>query len=358
MAESADDKTEAPTPRRRQEAAEQGNVARSSDLTSAALLVGAMVLFKWFGMGIIAALYGVVMEMLGRESMANLDPDQVAPPVLHAVGSIALALAPLFGGLAIIVILANVLQVGFQIHPERLAPNFAALNPIRGLGKIFGGGRGVVFLLMSLLKVVLVAAVAYSAIGNRIGQIIAVQQLDFVQIFGAASDVIYSIGLRVGILLLVLAIIDYVYQRYRLEVSLRMTKQEVKEEMRRMDGDPHIKQRRRQIAMQRHKQRLKKEVPKANVIITNPTHYAVALQYEEKTMHAPKLVAKGADLIARYIRELAVEAGVPIVERASLARAIYKDVEIGQHIPEEFYAAVAEILAYVFELNRKATLVA
>jgi len=151
----------------------------------------------------------------------------------------------------------------------------------------------------------------------------------------------------------VLAILDYVYQRFRVEKSLKMTKQEVKDEMRSMEGDPIMKQRRKQVAVQRHMQRLKNDVPKADVVVTNPTHYAVALKYEESKMRAPKLVAKGMDFMAQRIRELAVEAGVPIIERAPLARAIYRMVDVGEEIPEEFYAAVAELLAYVYELTGK-----
>jgi flagellar biosynthetic protein FlhB len=155
------------------------------------------------------------------------------------------------------------------------------------------------------------------------------------------------------LLLFVLAILDYIYQRYRIEKSLKMSKQEVKDEMRRMEGDPKIKQRRRQIALQRVMQRIKKDVPTADVVVTNPTHFAVALQYDSKTMHAPKVVAKGQDLIAMRIREIAVASGVPILERKPLARALYKMCNVGQEIPEEFYSTVAEILAYVYELSGK-----
>ena len=150
-----------------------------------------------------------------------------------------------------------------------------------------------------------------------------------------------------------LAILDYAWQKWRLERELKMTKQEVKEEMRRMEGDPKIKQRRRQIALQMAQKRLAKDVPTADVIITNPTEFAIALKYDADAMHAPKVVAKGQDLIAKRIREIAIEHGIPIVERKPLARALYKLVEVGQEIPEQFYSAVAEILAYVYELSGK-----
>jgi flagellar biosynthetic protein FlhB len=353
MAESLGDKTEAPTAKRRQEARDQGQIAKSADLSSAALLVGGMYLLKWFGLNIVQALHGVVRFMLSGPSLADLDAAHVRGQILQVIGMVGWSLAPVLGGAALIVILANLAQVGLVLNITRLQPNFGALNPLRGLGRLFSGGQGAVKLLMDLAKVTLVGLVAYSAIGDRLVSIISAQQLSFLSIFSLGADIIFSIAIRVGFLLLVLAIIDYAYQRHRIEKELMMSKQDVKEEMRSMEGDPRIKQRRRQVAIQRAMQKLKKEVPKADVIVTNPTHFAVALKYDDKAMRAPRLIAKGADFMAQRIRELAAGAGVPIVERAPLARAIYRMVDVGEEIPEEFYSAVAEILAYVYELNGK-----
>jgi flagellar biosynthesis protein FlhB len=291
--------------------------------------------------------------MLSVRSLSNVNSSSIADQALGALGQIGANVAPVLGGVMLIVIAVNIAQVGLILSPTRIQPNLAALNPFRGIGKILGRGQGPIHLLMNIVKVVLVGLVAYSAIGDRLGEIISVQRLTFLQSFGIGAQIVFNIGMRVGFLLLLLAIFDYVNQRQRVEQSLRMTKQEVKDEMRRMDGDPMIKQRRRQIAIARAKERLKKEVPTADVVVTNPTHFAVALKYDP-SMHAPKLVAKGADFLAQRIRELAIEAGVPIVERAPLARAIYRMVDVGDEIPEQFYSAVAEILAYVYELNRKA----
>jgi len=213
--------------------------------------------------------------------------------------------------------------------------------------------RGIVALAMGILKMTLVGLMAYSAIHSRIDLIVHVEQLTFLQAFGLAGQMIFDIGMRVGVLLLVLAVFDYLWQRRQLEQSLKMSKQEVKEEMRRMEGDPKVKQRRRQIANQLAHKRLKKTVPTADVVVTNPTEFAVALKYDSATMAAPRVVAKGQGLMAARIRELAVEAGIPILERKPLARALYKMVEVGQEIPEEFYSTVAEILAYVYELTGK-----
>ena len=180
-----------------------------------------------------------------------------------------------------------------------------------------------------------------------------VQRLSHMQIYALSAGVIFSIAIRIGVLLLVLALIDYAYQRYHLEQQLKMSKQDVKEEMRRMEGDPKIKQRRRQLAVQMANKKLKKDVPTADVVVTNPTEFAVALKYDSATMHAPRVVAKGQDLMAKRIREIAIEHGIPILERKPLARALYKLVSVGQEIPAQFYSTVAEILAYVYDLTRK-----
>jgi flagellar biosynthesis protein FlhB len=266
---------------------------------------------------------------------------------------LVLALCPFLLGMMLVAIVINLVQVGFFVNMEKLQPKLEQLNPLKGLKKIFGAGQGVVTMLMNLLKVSLIGIVVYSAVHDRMGQIAGSQLLTHEQIFALGAKILYDIALRVAVLLLVLAILDYAYQRYKIEKQLKMTKQEVKEEMKKMEGDPHIKARRRQIAQQRATQRLKQDVPTADVIVTNPTHYSIAIKYEAG-MTAPKVVAKGVDFLALRIREIAGESGIPILERPPLARALYKHVEVGQEIPEQFYSAVAEILAYVYELNGKA----
>jgi flagellar biosynthetic protein FlhB len=288
--------------------------------------------------------------MLAAESLSSRDATQgIVPSIIQVVR----AAAPLFLGVMLIAIVVNVTQVGLHLHMKKLQPNLGALNPLRGLSRLFKG-QGIAHLVMGILKMTLVALMAYSAVHGRLKQIVGAEQLSHVQMFKLGGAVLYSIGIRVGLLLLVLALIDYAWQRWQFEQSLKMTKQEVKEEMRRMEGDPKIKMRRRQIAQQMAQKKLKKDVPTADVVITNPTEYAIALKYDEDTMHAPRVVAKGQGLMAKRIRELAIEAGIPILERKPLARALYKLVEAGQEIPEEFYSAVAEILAYVYELSGKA----
>src|SRR4051794_24165781 len=353
MAEQDGDKTEAPTPRRRQEAREQGNIPRSQDLTAAALIVGSMVLLSWYGPGLVRALRDVTQELLGSESLSTFETDDTFTRLLWSLFKVAGAMAPLLVGAALLAIVVNIMQVGFSLHPKRLQPNLGALNPFKGIGRIFGKGKGPVQFGLTLAKLVALSAAAWSAVRDRMAQIVAVQQLEFVQIFGLGAQMIYSIGIRIGIVLLVIALVEYVYQRWKIEQELKMTKQEVKDEMRRMEGDPQIKQRRRQIAMHAARERMKKDVPTADVVVTNPTEFAIALKYDAGTMHAPRVVAKGQGLMAQRIREIAVAHGVPILERKPLARALFRICEVGQEIPEDFYSAVAEILAYVYELTGK-----
>ncbi len=354
MAEDNGDKTEAPTARRRQEAREEGNIARSPDLTAAVLLLGVMILLKVFGPAMIHALGSLMREMLSAASFADLGGQQVGKGLLRAVLLAGKSLAPIFIGVVVIAIVMNLIQVGFFLSAKRLQPNLGALNPLKGISRLMGKGNGIVSFLMSLAKLTLVALVAWSAVQDHLGQIMASQRLDFGQIFLLGASLIYSIGIRIGIVLLILAVADYAWQRFRNEKELKMSKQEVKEEMKRMEGDPHIRQRRRQIQIQMATHRLKKDVPTADVIVTNPTHFAIALKYDAATMHAPRVVAKGRDLMAARIREIAVANGIPILERKPLARALYRLVDVGQEIPEQFYSTVAEILAYVYELSGKA----
>ena len=351
MAETDGDKTEAPTPRRRQEARDQGRIARSPDLTAALLLVGITVLLGTTG-GTLWQTLELILAGTLRGQIRITGGADVMPTFAQLTLLVGRAMAPLFGGILLVAIFANWVQVGFHPNLKKIQPKFP-FNPIAGFKKIFGGGsRGPVQLGMNLLKMLLVGTVAYSAIHGRMAQIVSVASMEALAIFNLACELVYTITLRIGIVLLVLAIIDYAYQRWKIEQELKMTKQEVKEEMKRMEGDPQIKARRRQIQMQQAMKRIKSTVPTADVIVTNPTHFAVALKYEPG-MAAPRVVAKGADHLALKIREIAGEHGIPIIERPPLARALYKLCQVGQEIPEQFYSAVAEILAYVYELTGK-----
>lgn len=353
MAEENGDKTEAPTARRRQEAAEQGQVARSPDLVAAMLLLTTLLLLRATGGQIVNALKAFLLQMLAASSLSTFDASAAMTSFFGGVQQVGLAMLPLLGGTVFVAILGNVLQVGLVFNVDRLSPNFDALNPAQGFSRVFGGGMKPMELLINLVKLVVLGAVAYSAVHGRIGQIVTSQRMAFGQVFLLGAQTVFSISLRLAVALFIIALLEYAYQWWKLEQELKMTKEEVKEEMRRMEGDPKIKARRRQLAIARMREQLKKNVPAADVVVTNPTHFAVALKYDVSSMAAPRVVAKGSDLMARRIREIAVEHGIPILERAPLARALYAACDVGQEVPEEFYTAIAEILAYVYELTGK-----
>lgn len=352
--ESGGEKTEAPTPKRREEARDNGQIARSQDMTAAAMMLAAVLLITHFGENVMKVLKDLMLECLGPQSIGSLKVPNPFEIMVQLFVRVGWAMSPILAGLLLVAVLMNLVQVGFFFNFEKLMPKLSSLNPTKGLSKTFAKGQGAVTLLMNLAKMAMIAAVAYSAIAGKIDVIVGATQLDVAQVFGIGATVIHDIALRIAIFLLVLSVIDFAYQKYKITQDLKMTKQEIKEEAKRMDGDPKIKQRRRQIAMQRAMKRVKQSVPTADVIVTNPTHYAVALKYEAGLMHAPKVVAKGADFLALRIREIAAEAGIPILERPPLARALYRTTEIGQEIPEEYYNAVAEIMAYVFEISGRA----
>jgi flagellar biosynthesis protein FlhB len=354
MAETTGDKTEAPTPRRRREAMEQGNIARSTDLTAAVLLLSVLVLLDQYGLNLLTAMRDIVEIYLAGDHPPVRSGYDLMPLLIDILIKLGSATMPLMIGMALIAVVINIMQVGLHLNPKRLQPKAQGLNPLKGLKKIFGGGRGAMQLAFNILKLILVGGVAYSAVHGKLGQIVEIASLSLMQIFQLAGGIVYDIGIRIGVVLLILAIMDYAWQTWRHEQDLKMTKQEVKDDMKRMEGDPLIKQRRRQIQLQRAMQRVNQAVPTADVIVTNPTHFAVALKYDSDNMNAPKVVAKGADFLAHKIRQIAVENGIPIIERPPLARALYRLCDVGQEIPEQFYNAVAEILAYVWELTGKA----
>lgn len=209
---------------------------------------------------------------------------------------------------------------------------------------------------INLVKLLFVGGVAYLTLSGSAAAVLSAASLDYQDIIVLSATLTFELGMKLAAALLVLALIDFLWQRHRHERDLRMTKEEVKDELRSMEGDPHIKRRRRQLQLQLALQRLRKDVPTADVIVTNPTHYAVAIKYDSDTMEAPRVVAKGADYVALRIRQLASELGIPTVERKPLAKALYETVEVGEYVPEKFYRAVAEILAYIYELTGRSPL--
>jgi flagellar biosynthesis protein FlhB len=352
MAEALQDKTEAPTPRRREEARKEGQVGRSSDLPAAVVLLGALILLHVSGRHILGRLIDITRYCLETSDPTRLTAQAAGGVLGAALRETAGMVLPLMLVVFTAALVACFAQVGVLFTTAPLRPNIDKLNPVTGLSRMFNG-RAVVHLLLGIAKMSLLGVLAYVTLKNRVNLLASAASMNQVTIVAVAAELVFTLGVRMAIALLILGIIDYIYQRYRTERDLRMTKEEVREELKRMEGDPMLKRRRREIAMQLTMQRIRSAVPKADVVVTNPTELAIALQYDDTHMTAPKVTAKGAGFIAQRIREIAIENGVPIVERKPLARALYKAVDVGHEVPAQFYKAIAEILAYVYELAGK-----
>ncbi len=353
MAGYADDKTEPPTPRRREQTREQGNVAKSQDLSAAVLLLSSFIALALLGPGIWRTLLAITRTGLGMDSATRLDE------VMPFAGAVAVEsfrrLLPFLIILFFAILLSVFAQVGFLFTWKPLMPSLSKISPLSGFKRLFSI-RSVMMAVSSFGKLLVVGTVAYLTIMWSAPAIINAVTFGFPEIFSLSSSFVFDLGMRLAAALLILALLDLAWQRYKHERDMRMTKEEVKDELRSMDGDPQIKRRRREVQIQLALQRLRQEVPKADVVVTNPTHVAVAIRYEPEMMAAPKVVAKGADLLALRIRQLASEFGIPIVQRPPLARALYEAVDVGDHVPERLYQAIAEILAYVYELTGRSPL--
>jgi flagellar biosynthetic protein FlhB len=344
-----EEKTEAPTPRRRTQARDQGQVARSQDLSAAVLLLTGLLFLKFLGLNMMESMLAVMKQALSPDRQSA---GQVLGLSIATYREIAKILLPLFIGVFVVALAVQLAQVGWNITWKPLTPDIKRLNPVSGIKRLFSA-KSFVTLAINIGKLTVITGVSWLSIAQSLPIIVYAINAGFEPLFGIVADEVFKLGIRLAAVLLVLALIDFSYQKHRHEKELKMTKQEVKDELRSMDGDPLIKRRRREVQLQLAMQRLQHDVPKADVVVTNPTHYSIALKYDPQAMTAPRVIAKGEDYIALRIRQIAAAARIPIVERKQLVRLMYDDVEIGQEIPEKFYQAVAEVLAYVYSLSGK-----
>lgn len=265
---------------------------------------------------------------------------------------VGISFAPFLLGVAAVGFVCSALQVGLVFSNKALQPKATRLNPISGISRMFSA-RSAVELGKAIAKVLAIGCVVYSFMKDKYVVVVNMVGGDYRQTCSQIGELAYAVMLRATIAMFVIAAFDYMYQRYQHEKQLKMTKQEVKDDMKRTEGDPHIKSKIRQKQREIAQRRMMQEIPKADVVVTNPTHFAVAIKYDAEVSPAPIVVAKGQDLIAKRIKEIAMENNVPIVENKPLARALYASVEIGNEIPAELYQAMAEILAYVYRLSGK-----
>lgn len=346
------EKTEQPTPHRLREARKKGHVVKSADLSSAVSLLAAVLLFLVLGDTLVAWLREMLEQFLAGGITVDLTAIGVQRLVLLAGASFFKVMGLVFVTILFAGLTANFAQTGFVFSTESLNPSLERLNPVEGFKRIFSR-RAMIELVKSFLKILLVGLAAFTFFRARFEDFLSYMLMPPVSFFKAFAADITSLGLRVGIIFLVLAVLDYMYQRYEYINSLKMTRQEVLEEYKQLEGDPlvrgKIKEKMRSLAGQR----MMSAVPEATVVVTNPTSLAVALRYIPEKDAAPVVVAKGAGFIAEKIKEIARENKVPIIENKPVARMLYDSVKIGQVIPVELYQAVAEILAMVYRLNRQ-----
>ncbi|AOY77302.1 flagellar biosynthesis protein FlhB [Clostridium formicaceticum] len=349
-----EEKTEKATPKKVKESREKGQVLQSKEVNSALVLLGAFVTLN-----LLAGYIGASMRGFARyiyDQYLNIDYlfslKNISRLTLITLYHLLKISIPIGIVCLLIGVICSYAQVGYLFTTKTLAVKFSKLNPIEGFKRMFSM-KSLVELIKSFIKIIFIGYIVYRYAVNQLSTIFNMMLLDVGVIVETLIHITINIGLRSAVVLLVIAVLDYYYQKYDYDKNLKMSKQEIKEEYKQTEGNPQIKSKIKEKQRQLSMGRMMQEVPKADVIITNPTHFAVAIQYNPKHFDAPKVLAKGQDLIAQNIKKIAKENSLPIIENKPLARTLYDTVEIGEFIPPELYQAVAEILAYVYQMNNR-----
>lgn len=352
MADERGEKTEPPSARRLEEARERGQVARSPEAGVALSVLAAAAFFAWGGTGWLRSVTSLLPEALDEFTAGPWSLPEAEEFIAHMLSRFLALTVPLVLVVASAVVGANVLQVGFMYAPKRLEPSWERLNPLKGLRNLLGAAA-LGELAKTPVKLLVMGWVAYATIRPQLHELLRMVGRDPLAGMSTTGSLGLTLLWRLGAAHVVLAALDYLYQRWSVARALRMTRQEVRDEMKQAEGDPGIRARFRSQHRRYAMRRMMKDVATADVVVTNPTHLAVALRYDAGSMHAPRVVAKGARLVAQRIRELARAAGVPVLEHRPLAQALYKAVPVGGEIPAALYRAVAEVLAHVWALGRR-----
>ena len=354
--QGASEKTEKATPKKKEKARKEGQVAQSQEVGTAFLFISAFIALRFFAPMMLVRVTNILHYNFSAANMAQnfRSPQFAAWYFWQTFGQVILIILPVALIVVSIGLLVNILQVGWKPTGKPLRPKFSKLSPKKGLKKIFSM-RIFMELFKSLLKFAVILTAVYFILMDQMDML---QMLLFMDLFAAVSviaNLAITVGLTVGILYLFIAAADYTYNRFKHDKEIRMTKQEVKDEYKQMEGDPMIKSRIKQKMREVSMRRMMQDVPHADVVITNPTHFACALKYDREKGGAPILVAKGADLMAQRIKDVARENFITLVEDKPLARTLYKVVDVGDEVPPELWQAVAEVLAYVYRLKNPAS---
>jgi flagellar biosynthetic protein FlhB len=354
---SGQEKTEKATHKRRADARSKGQVAQSKEISSAMILMVSLGFFYFAGAWLFWNLSDLISGFYQNiDSFLIYDLNSARAFSRLVMNRLMAILLPFLLPIAIAGLVANILQVGFQIHTKAMEPKISKLNPISGM-KRFVSLKSLVEVCKSILKILFIGSIAYLLVKNDMKAFPDLIHQEVGQILIFISKVSAKIAFYVCLALIILAALDFIYQRWQFEEDLKMTKQEVRDEQKQTHGDPKVKSRIRSMQLEMARRRMMEAVPEADVVITNPTHLAIALKFDADKMAAPQVLAKGAGHVAQRIKEIASEHKIPLVEDKPLARALYTLVELGDYIPAELYRAVAEVLAYVYRLkgmyNRK-----
>jgi flagellar biosynthetic protein FlhB len=357
---SGGEKTEKATPKKRQKARDEGQVAKSQEASTAAMLIVGFFALSILAGGILKGIRDMFTFngfLFSPDMVDTFNHVDIARHIAWGLGQIILISLPMFIVTIVVGVAINFLQVGWNPTAKPMKPKFSKMNPLKGFKRIFSM-QSLVNFVKSMLKLLAVGAVVYFILFKEIDTIPRMLDMEFIEVIAYISSLIVTLGLSVGILYIFIALFDFAYTKWKHEKDIKMTKHEVKEEWKQAEGNPQVKQKIRQKMREVSMRRMMQNVPNADVIITNPTHYAVALKYDMMGFGgAPVLVGKGVDFMAKRIKQAGLENNIPIIENPPLARAIYADVDIDQEIPEELYVAVAEIMAYVFKLKDRKSVV-
>ena len=350
----ADDqeKTEDPTPKRREEARKKGQVARSQDANTAVLILAGITLVYAFGGSIMATFFSLMAWAFSSMHEVNLSPAGISALTVELGEKILVMVGPICVALMIAGLGVSILQTGWMVSLEPMIPNFTKLNPISGMKNLVSM-QSLMKVIMSLVKLTIIIAVTYYAVIDDVSVLFGLSGHDIQSIFGIVSDITFWMVVKMALALLIFSILDWIYQKQRHEQQLKMSHQEIKEEMKQSEGDPQVKGKIKQKMMQANYQRMMQSVPDADVVVTNPTHVAVALKYDASIAEAPIVLAKGQRLIAQKIKQIAKENGIPVVEDKPLARALFENAEIGEEVPPALYRAVAKLLGYIYRMKKK-----
>jgi len=348
---SGQERTEKATGKKREEARKKGQVAQSREISSAGILLVSLGVFYFGGSWMFWQLSGFIRgiyQNIGSLRLTNISDASVFS--LEVLYNLLMLLLPVLIPIAIAGLISNILQIGFQMNTEAMMPKFSKLNPISGVKRVVSL-KSLVELGKSIAKIIFIGGIVYLVVKKDMQAYPDLMHQEVGQILVFIARVALKICFFVCLAMIVLAVVDYLYQRWQYEEDLKMTKQDVKDEQKQTTGDPKVKARIRSVQLEMARRRMMESVPEADVVITNPTRLAIALKFDARDMIAPRVLAKGSGHIAQRIREIAVEHKIPLVEEKPLAQALHKMVDIGDYIPAELYRAVAEVLAYVYRLK-------